>query len=272
MADPKKSNEVANSQDAGEEGHDLMLRVMRHMKEASEAPLSATPLAAGPTTSLWDVEAFKEALEQVSRRTDAYRKAWAKVDSELTAVTGAAKAVESEATNAASGITEARGAAVRLLTGFKARLEDLIKGWSLASQGPGVGSLSLAGARSLDRGESSGKGSTAGAPHPTLAIVKARWSPNLGCLILDWAEDAHTGPLKESAAVDAFVEQAGQRRRVPAAFRRSSRDGSVNVDIVAVELTQADQAAREGAEVEVAWMSDEEGTTQRLVVVFRISG
>jgi hypothetical protein len=88
--------------------------------------------------------------------------------------------------------------------------------------------------------------------------------------MLDWAKSAETGLLKASATVEAFLERAGQRSHLPASFRRFP-DGSVSIDIVTIELPQPESAALAGAEVEVAWLSDEEGKAQRLVVVFHLN-
>lgn len=270
MADPKKPNELASHEPAGDEDKDLMRRFMRNMREASEAPLKVSQ----STRARWEVEAFHTALNEVSRRNDFYRDPWGKVDAELAAAAAAARAAKVNMPETRSGIAVAGAAGVRLLAGFKTKLEDLIKGWVPAGNesGSDLGGMSLAGARGhVGAGQRGSGDTTAGVPQLGGPILKASWAPELRWLNLDWADTAQTALLKESGAVDAYVDQDGQRRQVSATFR-PTRDGSVDIQHVALQISQEDAAALAGAEVEVAWLSDEEGMAHRLVIVFRTNG
>jgi hypothetical protein len=226
-------------------------------------------LATRPT--IWDVAAYRAAVEESSRWNQGLRTVSAGEGATEPQDSATAQAPDVSQRPSAGEVAEAT---FRLVAGFKARLEDLINGWVPPGHQTGArfASVSRAGARGHGRSELHGSDAAApDASQPAGPIVKASWVSQLRWLDLEWVDTAQTAPLKESGAVEVFLEQGGQRRQVPANFRPIP-DGSVDIRYVAVHLSQEDAAALSGAEVEVAWLSDAEGNFHRLVVVFRTGG
>jgi len=275
MADPINDDKPRNGMRDVEE-RELYLGLLGLMQKASKVPVRVQPtaseeLADGIEFFGLSIDRLERALDDAARRDEAIRRVWRDMDAAPATTAGAVASVSRTQDDAGETIADTRAAALRLLGGFKAHVGALITGWSVngLAESSGLAGVSLAGARaSPARTARQEPGSEAASVSPPSArraqgIKGAKWHAPQGWLRLEWAEGSDTDLLSASRAVDVYLEHAMERSRLPAKL--------IGINVVTIDLTPDHRAALEDAEVEVAWVFDEQHGSQRIVVVFRVS-